>query len=279
MRPTTEPEGESSPPQCPRRRLFLKQLAAMGFAAVFDEGLSGCLPSPAPYADFPAPMNGLLVVAVDLYPDLAKQGGAITARVEGLPGPLLIVHPVGDSFSCTTGTCTHEGCPLGFDHGTIVCPCHGSEFDLSGQVTHPPALQPLLTYKATFSADSGKLVVDLHATEEVLPAPVGGEVTLSLSQYPTLAQPGGVEEGTPKGEVNALLVIALASGQYAALNPLCTHANCAFVVFTPADGLLHCPCHGSVFATDGTVRQGPATQPLSTYPTTFDGTAVRVKLT
>jgi Rieske Fe-S protein len=137
----------------------------------------------------------------------------------------------------------------------------------------------LLTYKATFSADSGKLVVDLHATEEVLPAPVGGEVTLSLSQYPTLAQAGGVEEGTPKGEVNALLVIALASGQYAALNPLCTHANCALVEFTPADGLLHCPSHGSVFATDGTVKQGPATQPLVTYPTTFDGAAVRVRLT
>jgi cytochrome b6-f complex iron-sulfur subunit len=100
-----------------------------------------------------------------------------------------------------------------------------------------------------------------------------------LSQYPSLAQPGGTEEGTPKGDVNALLVIAVAAGQYAAVNPLCTHANCAFVQFKPADGLLHCPCHGSLFATDGTVKQGPATKPLSTYATAFDGTSVRVKLT
>ena len=253
----------------------------MGIAAALDEGLSGCLPnpSPAPYAYFPAPKNGLLVVAVDLYPDLARQGGAITAIAEGFAGPLLIGHTVGDSYFCTAGTCTHEGCPLGFDAGAIVCPCHGSEYDLGGQVTHPPARQPLLTYKATFIAESGRLVVDLHAPGQVLPAPVGGEVALSLSQYPRLAQPGGAEEGTPKGELNALLVIALASGQYAALNPLCSHANCAFVEFAPADGLLHCPCHGSVFATDGTVRQGPATQPLSTYPATFDGATVRVKLT
>ncbi len=281
MRPTTKPGPASPGLQCPRRRLFLKQLAAVGLAAMVDEGVSGCspLPPPAPYADFPAAPNGLLVIAVDTYPDLARPGGAITARVEGFALPLLIVHAQDGSFFCTSSTCTHQGCPLGFDHGVIVCPCHGSEFDLSGQVMRAPAQQPLLTYKATFNADTAKLVVDLHAPGEILPAPVGGEVTLSLSQYPTLAQPGGVEEGTPNGEVNALLVIALAAGQYAALNPLCTHANCAFVEFKPADGLLHCPCHGSVFATDGTVRQGPATQPLKTYPATFDGTAVHVKVT
>jgi cytochrome b6-f complex iron-sulfur subunit len=281
MRPTTEPEPGSSPPECPRRRLFLKQLAALGISVALDDGLSGChpYPSPAPYAHFPAPKDGLLVIAVALYPDLARQGGAITAIADGVAGPLLIVHSAGDSYFCTASTCTHEACPLGFDGGAIVCPCHGSEYDLGGQVTRPPARQPLLTYQATYMAESGKLVVDLHATGQVFPAPVSGEVTLSLSQYPTLAQPGGTEEGTPKGELNALLVIALASGQYAALNPLCTHASCAFVELAPADGLLHCPCHGSVFATDGTVRHGPATQPLTTYPATFDGVAVRVKLT
>jgi Rieske Fe-S protein len=39
----------------------------------------------------------------------------------------------------------------------------------------------------------------------------------------------------------------------------CTHAGCALGV---RDGAAVCPCHGSRFAFDGTVTNGPATEPL-----------------
>ncbi|MFJ9561865.1 Rieske 2Fe-2S domain-containing protein [Streptomyces fuscichromogenes] len=41
--------------------------------------------------------------------------------------------------------CTHAGCPINRLQGTtLVCPCHGSEFDaLTGKVVRSPATEPL----------------------------------------------------------------------------------------------------------------------------------------
>ncbi len=48
--------------------------------------------------------------------------------------------------------CTHEACSLAdgeLDGDVVVCPCHGSEFDLrTGDVLSPPALDPLPIYEA-----------------------------------------------------------------------------------------------------------------------------------
>jgi cytochrome P450/nitrite reductase/ring-hydroxylating ferredoxin subunit len=62
-------------------------------------------------------------------------------------------------------TCTHEACSLAegeLDGPVIVCPCHGSEFDVrTGDVLTPPALDPLPIYEAR-EAD-GSLFVRLSA--------------------------------------------------------------------------------------------------------------------
>jgi Rieske Fe-S protein len=41
--------------------------------------------------------------------------------------------------------CTHAGCPINKLQGTtLICPCHGSEFDaLTGKVVQAPATEPL----------------------------------------------------------------------------------------------------------------------------------------
>ncbi len=60
-------------------------------------------------------------------------------------------------------TCTHEECSLAdgeLEDEVIVCPCHGSEFDLrTGDVLTPPALDPLPIYEAR--AEDGALSVRL----------------------------------------------------------------------------------------------------------------------
>jgi len=62
-----------------------------------------------------------------------------------------------------SGVCTHAGCLLPEGAGTIAaglgCPCHGSAFDGSGNVTHGPASRPLQHY-AVAIADDGSLTVD-----------------------------------------------------------------------------------------------------------------------
>ena len=39
--------------------------------------------------------------------------------------------------------CTHLGCVLNVENDKFICPCHGSTFDLQGNVLKDPALKPL----------------------------------------------------------------------------------------------------------------------------------------
>jgi Rieske Fe-S protein len=50
-------------------------------------------------------------------------------------------------------------------------------------------------------------------------------------------------------------------GSLHALSARCTHLGC-LVGFNDAERAWECPCHGSRFAVDGTVIQGPANRPL-----------------
>jgi 3-phenylpropionate/trans-cinnamate dioxygenase ferredoxin component len=58
---------------------------------------------------------------------------------------------IGDKLFAFDDLCTHEGCQLsaGILTGTtLMCPCHGSQFDVaSGAVLRGPAKRPLTTYE------------------------------------------------------------------------------------------------------------------------------------
>lgn len=58
-------------------------------------------------------------------------------------------------------------------------------------------------------------------------------------------------------------VFAVPVGGKEAISLTCTHQGCT--VAKAADGKLHCPCHGAVFAADGKVLKGPAKRNLSKF--------------
>ncbi|MFQ5700729.1 MAG: ubiquinol-cytochrome c reductase iron-sulfur subunit [Acidobacteriota bacterium] len=66
-----------------------------------------------------------------------------------------------EGFHALSSVCTHLGCITRFrpGEGIIACPCHGSHFDLAGDVTAGPAPRPLhwLEMKVT---DRGSIQVD-----------------------------------------------------------------------------------------------------------------------
>jgi Rieske Fe-S protein len=63
------------------------------------------------------------------------------------------------------------------------------------------------------------------------------------------------------------------SGILHLVSAVCSHLGCA-VGFNDAEKTWECPCHGSRFAPDGTVLQGPAVRPLAPV-TTHLGVAAR----
>ena len=60
-----------------------------------------------------------------------------------------------------SAVCTHLGCITRFlsDQNVIACPCHGSRFDLEGNVVQGPAPRPLPWLDVTTDS-AGTLVVD-----------------------------------------------------------------------------------------------------------------------
>ena len=66
-------------------------------------------------------------------------------------GVAVAVANAGGSFFAFDDTCTHRQCSLAegeLEDSTIVCPCHGSEFDIrTGEVVAPPARDPVQSYE------------------------------------------------------------------------------------------------------------------------------------
>jgi Rieske Fe-S protein len=189
-------------------------------------------------------------------------------------------------FLATASSCPHRGCPLGYSAADrlIECPCHGSRFravaDLrdprscAGDVVHPPARSPLVTWKVERVGDTA--FVDLRSPDACprLPAPVDGRVILAFADFPALASPGGVAVGQPDGFVDKLLVVRLGVAAVA-LSALCPHRGCT-VAFALADRQISCPCHGSTFNLEGGVIDGPAPRGLRNYPATVAADAIVV---
>jgi Rieske Fe-S protein len=255
------------------RRGFLKGLACMGACAAAVTGASGCAPNidPAPLLDVDAPVDGKITLRVASYPDLLRDGGALTLRIPGQPN-VLVVHPSGNSFAAMDASCTHVGCPLGFEQGDVVCPCHGARFDTRGQVLAPPARVPLKTYVANYHPATDTLTIDFHAGEVGFPAVVDGKLFLPFSQFPALSTAGGVVSGTPQGHGKLLFVFALEGGAYSAVDSICTHKGCV-VGFDEGLGELECPCHAARFDKQGAVTKPPFNDPLDVPLETFTATA------
>jgi len=57
----------------------------------------------------------------------------------------------------------------------------------------------------------------------------------------------------------------LEDGGMLALWHRCTHLGCT-VPWRDDEGLFHCPCHNSIFTTEGEVVSGPAPRPLDLFP-------------
>jgi Rieske Fe-S protein len=103
----------------------------------------------------------------------------------------------------------------------------------------------------------------------------GSVLRLSVKQmqFP----PDGVLQVEPGGGYPKLLVRRDADGSYGVITAKCTHFGCV-VAWDAAAKNWTCPCHGSVFAADGKVVKGPASEPLVAPAHRMEGDILVVEL-
>lgn len=106
---------------------------------------------------FPAVQDGNVVFPVANYPALQQPGGAVLGQPEGMNGPLLVTRPTDTGeLVALSAICTHQQCTVqpvtGQAGSTLYCPCHGSRFDLHGNVTQSPATVRLPGFPVTVDA-------------------------------------------------------------------------------------------------------------------------------
>jgi cytochrome b6-f complex iron-sulfur subunit len=104
------------------------------------------------------------------------------------------------------------------------------------------------------------------------PPPTGSKITIDLS----LAENAALNTSGGSKVVQSVLVMNL-SGSYAAVTSICTHQGCT-VAYVPGAGNIQCPCHGSMFSTTGSVTNGPAASPLTSYPVSKSGTILTISI-
>jgi cytochrome b6-f complex iron-sulfur subunit len=93
-------------------------------------------------------------------------------------------------------------------------------------------------------------------------------VDLSLSDNSVLKTTGG-------SKVIQNVLIIFNGINYVALSAICTHQGCT-VGYDSSAGNIKCPCHGSVYAVSGSVINGPAPSPLSSYTVSLSGNTLTI---
>jgi nitrite reductase/ring-hydroxylating ferredoxin subunit len=121
----------------PRRALLVCACALVAGCESRPATSPSAGPSPATSAQ-PSRSAAPVSIAVDEVP----VGGGILVDVgEGI----VVTRPTATTVKAYSAVCTHEGCTINdVQDGEMVCPCHGSRFQISdGAVTRGPAKRRL----------------------------------------------------------------------------------------------------------------------------------------
>ncbi|HSN30657.1 MAG TPA: Rieske (2Fe-2S) protein [Kofleriaceae bacterium] len=129
---------------CSRRAL----LQGLGLAA-----LSACAGTPSQPSGTAATCGANLCLDLNdpANKDLTSAGGALI--VDSSTDTIMVVRVSETQVAALSAICTHASCETTYTPSTMQldCPCHGSQFSLSGAVVRGPARRSLRTYTATLS--------------------------------------------------------------------------------------------------------------------------------
>ena len=138
---------------CNRREFVKDTLTGIGtvaFGSFMLVNQSGCS-SPT------EPNNSDETITVDLSLSensaLLVVGGALALGSNVIDSKGILLYRQSDTnVLAFSRNCTHNSCTIdSFQNGTSTCPCHGSQFNISGIVVVGPAVNPLTQYSAAIA--------------------------------------------------------------------------------------------------------------------------------
>jgi cytochrome b6-f complex iron-sulfur subunit len=99
-------------------------------------------------------------LSIDLgqVPKLKEIGGQITIKL--MHEDVLFIRDSEKIIRIFNAHCTHKGCIVKYSekNNRIECPCHGSQYDLNGNVLKGPAQRSLATHPGVIDGD--QIIVD-----------------------------------------------------------------------------------------------------------------------
>ena len=152
--PSSCGDGQSvAPCGCTSRR---KSLLAAGVVVAGAAGLTACGSGEAVGAAASSAASAAASAAASVAGDAIAAasvpvgGGVILDNLK-----VVVTQPTAGDFKAFSAVCPHQGCTVGsVEGGQIICPCHGSTFDIAtGAVTKGPATAGLPTKGVTVGAD------------------------------------------------------------------------------------------------------------------------------
>ena len=78
----------------------------------------------------------------------------VLIKTESFGFPICLYKTEENHFIASLLKCTHRGCELNVGGGIYTCPCHGSEFSITGKVLEGPATEELITFKTNTDNDN-----------------------------------------------------------------------------------------------------------------------------
>jgi Rieske Fe-S protein len=123
-----------------RRQALIGTGVTLAATTVAGCATYGKPPAAEPASQKPAP-EGNTAQAIARTSDVPVGSGVIVGSGDEA---VVLTQPSPGKFNCFSAVCTHAGCSVSEVVGAaIICPCHGSSFNLDGTVAKGPATRPL----------------------------------------------------------------------------------------------------------------------------------------
>ena len=136
------------------RKEFLKSasgLLTVAAASPLGALLEGCTASA--FTIHAAVVENKVVIPLTTLPDLTQPNSYAKVYVSQYGNPFIVFSREGGELWAVLSTCSHKGCEVRKLRTSFECPCHGSEYDLWGNVLRGPAPTSLESYPVLQFAD------------------------------------------------------------------------------------------------------------------------------